>query len=368
MARFGNKPAEETSSLGPRPARFTPHVSSQGNTSSVASKAAGFESSAAPKFPALRSTGSFSEKSSQAAPKPFQEKPAFPKPSAVKAQFEGLNKEGNDCKPPFPKSALGVKPSLNTFNAQKAEKDEKSPFPKPQIGLRPTLDSADSQKENEVQPTFPKPSPFSKPLNPVTSHESKPVFPKSQFPKPLPSHSGNVVEDRPSKPAFSKTPTGLKHWNEVSSTLKENKEDVVKEDTVTGKGDGAFGLRSLRPMNERGRFLSHGGEDKASTSYKNKSEPLRPSGLKSFPPKPKQEEASASPSGASSVLKLQNQFLNKAHSQETEVGPKDPNAPKRRTLPAPWTLGAPPQKPNRPPTVNLDLFRHPQEKELPAPP
>ncbi|XP_048383425.1 FYN-binding protein 1 isoform X2 [Stegostoma tigrinum] len=369
MAKFGNKPVEETSSLGPRPARFTPHVSSQGN--SVASRAAGFESAAAPKFPALKSTGSFSEKSSQAPPKPFQDKTAFPRPSAVKAQFEGLNKEGNDSKPLFPKSSLGAKPSLNTFNAQKAEKaekDEKPPFPKSQVGLRPTLDSTDSPKENEAQPTFPKPSPFSKPLNPVTSHESKPVFPKSQFPKPPPSHSGNAAEDKPPKPAFSKPPTGLKHWNEVSSTPKENKDDIGKEDTVTGKGDGAFGLRSLRPLNERGRFLSHGGEDKASPSNENKSEPLRPIGLKSFPPKPKQEETSAPPSGTSNVLKLQNQFLKKAHSQETEEGPKDRNAPKRRPLPAPWTLGAPPQKPNRPPSVNLDLFCHPQEKQLPAPP
>ncbi|XP_060698351.1 FYN-binding protein 1 isoform X3 [Hemiscyllium ocellatum] len=367
MAKFGNKSAEETSSLGSRPVRFTPQSSLQGDKPSVASKAAGFETSAGHKFQTPRTTGSFNENSNRAAPKPFQENKAFPKPSALKAQFEGLNKEANDCKPVFPKSTLGAKPSLNTFSAQKAEKDEKAPFPKPQTGLRPTLDSADSQKENEVRPGFSKQSPFSKPLNPVTSHESKPVFPKSQFPKPPNSHSGNVGEDRALKPAFSKPPAGPKPWNEASSTHRENKEGVGEEETSTGRGDAAFGVRSLRPVSERGRFLSHGGEDKASTT-ENKSEPLRPSGLKNFPPKPKQEEASALPPGTSNVQKLQSQFLNKSQSQETEERPKDPSAPKRRALPAPWTLGAPPQKPKRPPTVNLDLFHQPHKKEPPAPP
>ncbi|XP_078071375.1 FYN-binding protein 1-like isoform X2 [Mustelus asterias] len=362
MARFGSKPVEETSAIGTRPpVKFTPHSSLQGTMSSVASKAAGFENSSAPKFPALRPTGSFSEKSSQAA-----QKPAFPKPSAVKAQFEGLQKEANDCKPPFLKTNLGSKPSLNTLNAHKDERDEKAPFSKPPFGLRPTVDSSDSHKENEVRSGFPKPSQFSKPLNPVTSQEAKPAFPKSQFPKPANSYAGNVSEDKPLKPAFPKPTPGLKPWNETGSSPKDNREDAGKEESGFGRGSGAFGLRALKPVSERGRFPSQSSEDKTASANENKSEVLRPGGLKSFPLKPKHEEASPSPFGPSKVQKLQNQFMNKAQSQEPEE--KDPNAPKRKTLPAAWTLGAPPQKPNRPPTVNLDLFRQPQEKELLAPP
>ncbi|XP_067885228.1 FYN-binding protein 1 isoform X2 [Heterodontus francisci] len=369
MARFGNKPVEETSAIGSRPVKFTPHSSLQGNMSSVASKAAGFESSSAPKFPLHRTAGSFNEKPSQAAPNLTTDKPAFPKPSAVKAQFVGLHlqKEANDSKPPFPKSNLGSKPSLNAFNAQRDERDEKAPFTKPHFGLRPTVDSGDSHKENEVRPGFLKPSPFSKPLNPVTSHEAKPAFPKPQFPKPPNSNSGNASEDKSLKPVFPRPTVGLKPWNESSSSPKENTE-AVGNDSGIGRGSGLFALKPLKPVNERGRFPSQSSEDKTSTSNDSKSEILRPIGLKSFPPKPKQDEASPLPSGPSKILKLQNQFLSKPQRQEPEEEENDPNAPKRRTLPAPWTLGAPPQKPNRPPTVNLDLFRHPQEKELPVPP
>ncbi|XP_078416616.1 FYN-binding protein 1-like isoform X4 [Cetorhinus maximus] len=361
MARFGNKPVEETSAIGPRPVKFTPHSSLQGNMSSVASKAAGFESSSAPKFPALRSTGSFSEKASHSASNLISGKPAFPKPSAVKAQFEGLQKETNDSKPPFIKPSLGSKSSLNTFTALKDERDERAHFTKPHFGLKPTVDPVGSHKENEVRSGFLKPSQFSKPLNPVTSHEAKPAFPKSQFPKP--TNSGNVSEDKPLKPVFSKPPTGLKPWNESSSSPKENTEDIGKEDSGIGRGTGPFTLKAFKPVNERGRFPSQTSEDKVATPNEGG---IRPSGLKSFPPKPKQEEATPSHSGPSKIQKLQNQFLIKAQSQELEEGDKDPNVPKRRPLPAPWTLGAPPQKPNRPPTVNLDLFRQPQWMESPT--
>ncbi|XP_038661885.1 FYN-binding protein 1 isoform X1 [Scyliorhinus canicula] len=368
MARFGNKPVEETSSIGSRPVKFTPQPSPQRNMSSVASKAAGFENSSAPKFPGLRSTGSFSEKSSQAAPNLISEKAAFPKPSALKAQFEGLQKEANDCKPPFPKPSLGNKSPLNTFNAHKEERDERAQFAKPQFGVRPTVDAGDTHKENEVRSGFPKPSQFSKTLNPVTSHEAKPAFPKSQFPKPPISYAGNASEDKPLKPVFPKPAPGLKSWNEPSSSLKENKEDVGKEDSGPGRGPGVFPLRALKPVNERARFPSQSSEDKTATTNENKGEVVRPGGLRSFPPKPKHEEAPPSASGPNKIQKLQNQFLNKAQNQDPGEGEKDPSAPKRKTLPAPWTLGAPPQKPNRPPTVNLDLFRQTQEKELPPPP
>uniref|UniRef100_UPI00398E48C3 FYN-binding protein 1-like isoform X3 n=1 Tax=Pristiophorus japonicus TaxID=55135 RepID=UPI00398E48C3 len=361
MARFGNKPGEETSAIGNQPAKFTPHSPFQGNMSSVASKAAGFEGSAAPKFPLRRTVGSFSENPNRAAAKPTPDKPAFSKPSALKAQFEGLQK---DSKPPPAKSNLGSKPSLNAFGAQRDEKEEKAPFNK--SGLRPTADTADSHKENEVRTGFPKPSQFAKPFNPVNSHEAKPAFPKSQFPKPLNSHLAGAGEDRPVKPVFPKPASGLKAWSEPASSQRETAEDVGKE----GLRSGLFPLKPLKPLGERGRFPSHSNEDKAWTPNESKGEAPRPSGLKSFPPKPKQEEASPLPAGPSKFLKAQNQFLNKAPSlvHEEEEKEKDPNAPKRKNLPAPWSLGPPPQKPNRPPTVNLDQFRQPQEKQLPTPP
>ncbi|XP_067838482.1 FYN-binding protein 1 isoform X2 [Heptranchias perlo] len=367
MARFNNKPVEETPAIGSRPVKFTPHSSLQGNMSSVASKAAGFENTSSPKFPVLRATSSFSEKQSQAGSNLAAGRPAFPKPSAVKAQFEGLHqKEAKDSKPPFPKSNLGSKPSVNAFNAQRDEREEKAPFTKPQFGLKPTVDSGDSHKDNEVHPAFQKPSPFSKPVNPVNSQETKPVFTKPHFPKPLNSHSVIASEDKSLKPAFPKPVSGLKLWNEPTSSPKENTEDGGKEDGGSGSGSGRFPLRPLKPVGERGRFSSQGGEDKTWTPNEGKSEVLRPSALKSFPPKPKQEEVFHSPAGPSKFLKLQSQFLTKAQNLEPEEGENDPNAPKRRNLPAPWTLGAPPQKPNRPPTVNLDQFRQAQEKQLPV--
>ncbi|XP_051876442.1 FYN-binding protein 1 [Pristis pectinata] len=354
LARFDDKSVEKLPTRGSQKLTVASHTQLQRNMSSVASKAAAFESSSTSKFPLNRTTGSFSEK-----PSPATDKPAFPKPSAVKAQ-----QEAKEPKPPFPKPSVGIKHSLNTFNAQREEKDEKSPFAK--FGLRSTADAESTQKENEVHPTFPKPSAFSKPLNPVNSNENKLVFSKNQFVKPN-SQAGNVSTDRPLKPTFPKPP-GPKPWNDHSSTPKENTDGAKKEESGNEKSSGHFPLRPLKPVGEQAKPPGQGGEDKVGTASEVKSENLRPSALKSFPPRAKQEEITSAPSGPSKFMKLQSQFQNKVQSQENEDGQKDPNAPKRKSLPALWTLGPPPQKPNRPPTVNLEQFRKPQEKQHPPTP
>ncbi|XP_062905689.1 FYN-binding protein 1 isoform X4 [Mobula hypostoma] len=315
--------------------------------SSVASKAAAFESSSAPRFPLNRTSGSFSEKPNQAA-----DKPVFPKPSAVKAQ-----QEARDTKPPFPKPSVGAKPSLNTFNAVKEEQEEKSPFAK--FGLRPTADSGSTHKESEAQPTFPKPSAFAKPSNAGNPSENRTAFSRNQFLK-LNSQAGGVSPDKPVKPAFPKS-TGLKPWNDHSGPTKENADNARKEDGGSERSGGPFPLKPLKPVGEQAKGPVHGGEE-------TKSENLKPSALRNFPPRAKPEEASSAPSGPSKFLQRQNMFQNKAQSQENEEGQKDTGVPKRKNLPAPWTLGPPPQKPNRPPNVNLERFRKPQEKLHPPTP
>ncbi|XP_062905686.1 FYN-binding protein 1 isoform X1 [Mobula hypostoma] len=347
LAKFDDKALERVPARGSQKLTVPAHTPILRNMSSVASKAAAFESSSAPRFPLNRTSGSFSEKPNQAA-----DKPVFPKPSAVKAQ-----QEARDTKPPFPKPSVGAKPSLNTFNAVKEEQEEKSPFAK--FGLRPTADSGSTHKESEAQPTFPKPSAFAKPSNAGNPSENRTAFSRNQFLK-LNSQAGGVSPDKPVKPAFPKS-TGLKPWNDHSGPTKENADNARKEDGGSERSGGPFPLKPLKPVGEQAKGPVHGGEE-------TKSENLKPSALRNFPPRAKPEEASSAPSGPSKFLQRQNMFQNKAQSQENEEGQKDTGVPKRKNLPAPWTLGPPPQKPNRPPNVNLERFRKPQEKLHPPTP
>ncbi|XP_072113533.1 FYN-binding protein 1-like [Mobula birostris] len=347
LAKFDDKALERVPARGSQKLTVPAHAPILRNMSSVASKAAAFESSSASGFPLNRTAGSFSEKPNQAA-----DKPIFPKPSAVKAQ-----QEARDTKPPFPKPNVGAKPSLNTSNAVKEEQEEKSPFAK--FGLRPTADSGSTHKESEAQPTFPKPSAFAKPSNAGNPSENRTAFSRNQFLK-LNSPAGGVSPGKPVKPAFPKS-TGLKPWNDHSGPPKENADNARKEDGGSERSGGPFLLQPLKPVGEQAKGPVHGGEE-------TKSENLKPSALRNLPPRAKPEGASSAPSGPSKFLQRQNQFQNKVQSQENEQGQKDTGVPKRKTLPAPWTLGPPPQKPNRPPNVNLERFRKPQEKLHPPTP
>ncbi|XP_069739985.1 FYN-binding protein 1-like isoform X2 [Narcine bancroftii] len=321
--------------------------------SSVASKAAAFESSSASKFPLNRAAGSFIDKSTQGT-----EKPIFPKPSVLKAQHEGFHKEPKVL---FPKPSVGVKHSLNTFSAQKEENEEKLPFAK--FGLRSTAESENAHKESEALPIFPKPSTFAKPPNPGNSGDGKPAFSKNQFLK-LNPQAGTGSTDRPLRPTFPK-PTGTRPWNDHSGTTKESTETGKNEDGSIGKANAPFSLKPLKPMGEQAKPPAHRGEDRVGAASEGKGETPWSSALKSFPPKVKTEEGSV---GSSKVSKLQSQFQGKAESQESKEGPKDPKAPKRKALPALWSLGPPPQKPARPPKVNLERFQTPQEKKQPPVP
>lgn len=313
--------------------------------SSIASKAAAFESPSVPKFPLNRVGGSFIDRP----PVPVAEKPAFLKPSALKAHQEGPQKEAKDPKPPFPKPSVVAK---HSFCVQREDKEEKPALTK--FGLRSTAAAETPPKENEARVNFPKPSSFSK--NPFLVANSP---------------SGTAVVERPSKPAFPKPASGLKPWNERASLPRESAESGRREEGGGGGSSssrlgGAFPHRPMKPAGEPAK--EGGAEEKTGTgvwpAVETKGEGPKPWALKTIPPKPRLDDIG----GARKIARLPVTLPGKAPGQEGEGEPKDPNAPKRKNLPAIWTLGAPPQKPNRPPNVNLDQFRKAQDKPQPPTP
>ncbi|XP_032874385.1 FYN-binding protein 1 isoform X1 [Amblyraja radiata] len=342
LAKFNDKAVSDQQAQGSPKTALGPQPPLWRNMSSIASKAAAFESPSAPKFPLNRTGGSFIDRP----PAPVAEKPAFLKPSALKAHQEGPQREAKDPKPPFPKPSVVAK---HSFCVQREDKEERPALAK--FGLRSTAAAETTPKENAPRENFPKPSSFSK--NPFLVANSP---------------SGTAVVERPSKPTFPKPASGLKPWNECASLPRESAESGRREEGGGGGSrlGGAFPPRPMKPAGEPAKV--GGAEEKTGTgawpAVEAKGEGPKPWAPKTIPPKPRLDDVG----GARKIARLQVTLPGKAPGQEGEGEPKDPNAPKRKNLPAIWTLGAPPQKPNRPPNVNLDQFRKAQDKPQPPTP
>ncbi|XP_042188005.1 FYN-binding protein 1-like [Callorhinchus milii] len=323
MAKFGSKPPGEevASAVGPRMLRPIPHSSLQAVKTSVASRAAGFESTATPKPSGLKPTLSFSEHSGSAGPKPNPPWVSFPKPgTTARTQTEGLTPQ-KEAKPSFVKPGVGTKSLVSAFSVQAGE--EKPVIPKPLVGLKAVTETRDLQKENESR--FTKPPPFAKPLNPGNSYE-KPAFPKPSGLKPS-------LGDRSTFPK-----PGPKPGAESVAGHKDSVEKAANEDGAVGR----FPLRPVKQISGQG---------------------LKPT---TFLQKPKAEEHSTAP--PSIRPKPKGQFLAKRQSMEDSEEGKGLDTPKRKPLPATWTLGPPPQKPSRPPSINLDKFKQQQDRQPAIPP
>ncbi|XP_019373480.1 PREDICTED: FYN-binding protein isoform X2 [Gavialis gangeticus] len=256
-------------------------------------------------------------------------KPVFPKPPGNK--YLGSNTQDHDLKP-----VLGPKPPLNSVPQHESE--PKPVFPK--IAGKKEKFAAASQ-ENDPKLPFPKPPLSQKPpLAPDTSHNedasNRNVFlhkgPPGQIgPRPK-GHSFRTAKEREENSNNSPDSTAG-HFPNVA--LKPVADRIVRAPSILKTGEEK--TEEKRTGIAKSIFLSKmNQEDSSSVPPK-------------FP-KPAVRLAAAGPSSSFS---------------EKEDGDKSSTTPKRKTLPPAFTVGPAPQKPSRPPKVDLERFRRHTTKDSP---
>ncbi|XP_018409890.1 PREDICTED: FYN-binding protein [Nanorana parkeri] len=290
-------------------------------------------------------------------------KPVVPKPAP------GPKAPAYEVKPSFAKPVGGINRTAFPSNTNSPAKEEKSTFPKPSACKSP------SQTEEPKVP-FPKlgaGKPFVignnapheakfgglKPTFPPEGIEEKPSFAKPSQLKPVNSTSDNEV-----KPPFQKKlPFGAKPPVNVGGSPSEN--SFNKHNLVAKTFSGSQDKKPIKPIKEsteenmsaspssqpfHGMAFRPAGIKQIQSPFLNKStdEPSE-SPKSSFQMKANQNGNSSSPFG----LKQSGT----PSSQDNLREPKDPNEPNRKPLPSPAKLGPPPQKPSRPPNVDIERYR-----------
>ncbi|XP_062455806.1 FYN-binding protein 1 [Rhea pennata] len=342
---------------------------------------------------------------------------------ARKAALEKFASQGNAASPSGPstfhkpvhsKPPLGVKPPVD----DKVEKDPKPPYLKPvtqrfgvqlqatnrendgKAGCPKTPIKCSDLAKEEPKPLYPKP-PGNKFLNSAPQEkEKKPLGPKSNlnfasqenettvFPKVAGVKEKFLAakQENEPKPPFSKPPLAQKP--SVNHEVSHN-EDTSNRNAFLHKG-----LSSPRPKINSLIAAQETDEDSnnaaeaAGCHFSNMA--LKPTGNwssssqvtpKTMEEKPEEKGAGAtkniflnkisqedSGSSPSKFLKTNSAFAAgklMGRSEEKEDGDKNLAVPKRKALPALFTLGQPPQKPSRPPNVDLERFRKSSTQDSP---
>nr|XP_038026342.1 FYN-binding protein 1 [Anas platyrhynchos] len=333
-----------------------------------------------------------------------------------KAALEKFASQGNATtpsgpstfhKPVHPKTALGVKPSAD----DKTEKDPKPPYLKPvaqRFGVqlqttnrdndgktgctKPTTKTSDLAKE-EPKPLYPKPAgnkplstaPHEKEKRPLGTKpnsnfapqesEAKPVFSKVAGVKEKFMSASQENEPRPpsSKPALAQKPS-LNH--EVSHSEDTSSKNALLHKGVAGPRPKIHSFKAAKETDENSNCAAetasshfanmalkptgHWSSSSQGTA-KNMDEKTEEKGVSAarniFLNKVSQEESGSSPP---KFRKMSTAFAagkSLGGSEEKEDGDKSSGAPKRKALPPLFKLGQPPQKPCRPPSVDLEKFQ-----------
>ncbi|KAM7167030.1 FYN-binding protein 1 isoform 4-T5 [Macrochelys suwanniensis] len=315
-------------------------------------------------------------------------KSASPKPSfGVKPSIE--DKTERDPKPPYLKHNPVAHKFGSPVNAANREADGKAGVPK-SLGPKAT-----ELSKEEPKPVFPKP-PVNKFLSSTAQeNDIKRPGPKSNFnsapqesePKPSISKLAGVKEkfiaasqENDPKPPFPKPPLGQKP--SLNPDVSHH-EDISNRHAFLTKGSsGSLGPRpkihSFKLPKETAENSSNG-TDSPGGHFSTVT--LKSIGNRSTPgqvPKSVEEKTEANRSGVA-----KNIFLSKINQEysgptapkfvkptaklaaggpsgsfhEREEGDKNSATPKRKALTPLFKLGQPPQKPSRPPTVDLERFR-----------
>ncbi|XP_032482634.1 FYN-binding protein 1 isoform X1 [Phocoena sinus] len=295
-----------------------------------------------PKPPFLKPTGvspRFGPQANSATRDP-EVKPGFLKPVGPKP----INLHKEDSKPAVPRPP-GNKPSLHSVNQ---DHDLKPPGPKP--------GSNHPAQENEPKQVFPKlAGAKSKFLSASQDQDPTPLFPKPVFGQKPSLNTDDPQEDEsPTKTVAQQrgppAPLGAKA---KSGPLKPARDDLENKERGGETSSFPFPGVVLKPAASRGApGLSKNAEEKREGR---KVDAAKNVFLSQVNP---EEPASGAPPA---------KFL-KTPSKRTTAGPWGPSqekekedqnsaTPKRKPLPSLFTLGPPPQKPSRPPHVDLTKFR-----------
>lgn len=339
-----------------------------------------------------------------------------------KAALEKFASQGNTSspsgpstfhKPVHPKPPLGVKPSPD----DKTEKDPKPPYLKPvaqRFGVqlqatnrendgkagctKPLTKNSDLAKE-EPKPLYPKPAgnkflnsgPHEKEKNPLGTKPSSNFAPQESEAKPAFSKVTGVKEkfmsatqENEPKPPFSKPPLAQKPSlnHDVSHNEDTSNKNVFLQKGLSGPRPNIHSFKATKEMDENSNCAA----EAAGSHFSNIA--LKPAGHwpSSSQGTPKNMEEKTEEKGISAAKNI---FLNKiiqeesgssspkfhkmntalaagrpsGGSQEKEDGDRRSGTPKRKALPSLLKLGQPPQKPSRPPSVDLERFRKSSPKD-----
>ncbi|XP_071468789.1 FYN-binding protein 1 isoform X3 [Marmota flaviventris] len=260
-------------------------------------------------------------------------KPVGPKP---------INVPKEDSKPVFPRSP-GNKPSLHGGNQ---DLDLKTPGPKP--GPAPPA------QDNEQRQVFPKLVGTKGKFASVSQdHDPKALFPKPAFgQKPSLSAEDSHEDESPTRNlSAQKGPSPSLGAKSKSGPLKPPREDPENKGHGGDTSSSPFPGVVLKPTASRGSpGLSKNGEEKKEDRKIDATKNI-------FLSKVNQEESGASPAKfpkAPSKVTVGGPW---GQSQEKEKEEKNSTTPKQKPLPPLSVLGPPPQKPSRPPNVDLTRFQ-----------
>lgn len=309
--------------------------------------------------------------------KPVQPKP----PLAVKPSSD--DKTEKDPKPPYLKPVaqrFGVQlQATNRENYEKAgctklptktsdlAKEEPAPL-YPKLAQNRFLNSASHEKEKSALGAKPNPN-----FAPQES-EAKPAFSKVTGVK---EKFLSATQENEPKSSFSKPPLAQKRSlnHDVSHNEDISNKNVFLQKGLSGPRQNIHSFKATKEMDENsncsaeaaGSHFSNialkptdhcsGSSEGTPKNMEEKTEEKGMSAAKNiFLNKITQEE-----SGSSSKFHKTNTVFTEGRlsggSQEKEDGDRSSGKPKQKPLPPLFKLGQPPQKPSRPPSVDLERFR-----------
>uniref|UniRef100_A0A8C5TN45 FYN binding protein 1 n=1 Tax=Malurus cyaneus samueli TaxID=2593467 RepID=A0A8C5TN45_9PASS len=265
----------------------------------------------------------------------------YEKTGCTKLSIKTSDPSKEDPKP------LQAKPAPNKFLAP-PEKEKNPLGPKPNLKLAP--------QESEAKPEFSRVAAAKEKLR-SAAQENEPKPPVSKPPlaqKPSLNQEVSQNEDTSSKSGFLQRLSGPK-TNVLA--LQEAKETGENNNSAAESAGSHLPKTALKPTGHRSSLLKG--------TSKNVEENTEEKGMSSAKNivlnKTIQEE-----SGSSHKFRKMNTALAaggpSGEPQEREDGKRRSRIPKRKALPPVFELGQPPQKPKRPPTVNLGKF----QKSMPS--
>uniref|UniRef100_A0A8C4K5T3 FYB1 protein n=1 Tax=Dromaius novaehollandiae TaxID=8790 RepID=A0A8C4K5T3_DRONO len=285
-------------------------------------------------------------------------KPPYLKPVAQRfgVQLQATNRE-NDAKAGCPKTPskssdlakeeprpLYPKPPGKFLNSVPQEKEKKP------LGPKPNLNSASQESEPTV---FSKVAGVKEKFTAATQ-ENEPKTPFSKPPlaqKPSVNHEVSHNEDTFNRNAFlHKGLSGPRPKINSLIAAKETDEDSNNAAEAAGSHFSNMALKPTGNWSGSSQVIPKNVEEKPEEKGVGAAKNI-------FLNRISQEQSGSSPS---KFLKTNTAFAAgrlSGGSQEKEDGDKNLATPKRKALPPLFTLGQPPQKPSRPPNVDLERFR-----------